>query len=69
MNRKKKTTGWPEGFEQFGLGVEIGDDPVPQNGAGDRQHIFCADVGTTVQYGTRLRPESDIGWPAGRHPS
>ena len=46
--------------DAFGLGVEVGDDAVPQDGERDRADVVADDVGAAVQDGARLAAEDEV---------
>ena len=48
------------GVDSFGVGVEIGDEPVPQNGLGHRFHILDADVEPATGDGPCLCAEDQV---------
>ena len=48
----------PSGETPFGLGVEVGDDAVPQHGGGHCPNIFGIGEGPPVQHGPRLGPRT-----------
>ena len=60
------------GLIAFGLGVEVGDDAVPQHGTGHGADVVAAGVEAAVQHGPGLRPQHQVlarpraGAPAAR---
>ena len=48
------------GADSFGVGVEVGEEPMPQDRLGHSAHIFAADVQPAVQDGAGLGAEDQI---------
>ncbi len=55
------------GLEPFGLGVEVGDDPVAEHGTGHGADVFRRDVKSAVQHRAGLGRQHQI--LAGRGPA